>query len=241
MIKCPNCGVELDDNVNFCSLCGEPLLAKNEDNLAYLKKRKSEQDDKMMSDYQRLTGFQKRKIAWQISWIILLTGMVISLIIDLADNQRISWSIYPLTVSVVIFINITVILRLYRKLVLLLFLSFLSTASLLIALDIFAGRTGWGMRLGIPLLLAAYLTVYLLIFAIRKSRQKGLNIIAYIIMAAGVMSVCTDGIISVYKGGALNFGWGLIVLASTVGISVLLFYIQFRLKKVTDLKRFFHI
>ena len=56
MITCPNCGVELEENVNFCSLCGEPLLNKNEDNLAYLKSRNLQQERKTTD---RLPGIDR--------------------------------------------------------------------------------------------------------------------------------------------------------------------------------------
>ncbi len=241
MITCPNCGVELAENANFCSLCGEPLPADNIDNPAYLELRQLRQEEKLVSDYRKLTGLQKRKIIWQISVIILGAGIIVVLLIDLAVNHTITWSRYPLSGSVVMFINISLILFVYRRIVLLLLLSFLSASGFLVLLDIFAGKTGWGINLGIPLLLAAYLSILILILMIKKARQKGLNIIAYVLLTSGIMCVCTDGIISIYKYGPLSFSWSLIVLISTVIISSILFFIHYRLKRVTDLKRFFHI
>ncbi len=241
MITCPNCGAELEENANFCSLCGEPLPVKNEDNPAYLELRRLRKEEKLVSDYRKLTGLQRRKIIWQISVIILGAGMIIVALIDVAVNHNITWSKFPLTGSVVLFINISLVLFLYRRRVLLLLLSFLSTSGFLVLLDIFAGRTGWGMKLGIPLLLAAYVSILLLILLIKRARQKGLNVIAYVLLTSGVMCLCTDGIISIYKKGDLSFNWSLIVVVSMVIISTILFYIHYRLKKVTDLKRFFHI
>ena len=53
-------------------------------------------------------------------------------------------------------------------------LSFLSVTGLFILFDAFACDTGWEIKLGIPILLAAYLTVFVLIFSVRKTKQKGL-------------------------------------------------------------------
>jgi hypothetical protein len=71
MVQCPNCGVEAEENANFCSLCGEPLMDKTTENTALIKSGKLRREEKLLTDYQRLTGFQKRKIFWQISGLIL--------------------------------------------------------------------------------------------------------------------------------------------------------------------------
>ena len=241
MIRCSNCGVELEENANFCSLCGEPVWNQNTDNLAYLKSRKLQQEEKLLTDYQRLTGFQKRMLFWKISGIILISGIITTLIIDLLGNQAVTWSRYPVTAGLVLYLNTTLIAFWYRKLLLLLFFSFLATSVLLILLDIYAGNTGWGMQLGIPLLFAGYIGIFVFIFIVRKAEQTGLNIIAYSLIVSGVLSICIDGILSLYSGNTLHFGWSLIIMVSVGIIAILLLYVHFKLKKGTDLKRFFHI
>jgi hypothetical protein len=241
MIKCPYCGVELAENANFCSLCGEPLLEKNEDNLAFIETRKKSREEKLLTDYQKLSSKQKRKIFWTISAIILFSGILVTMIIDLVVNNGVSWSKYPVTISLILFINITMVTYWARRYLLWGSLSFLSVSVLLILLDIYSGDSGWGMQLGIPLLLAGYITIFGLLWLIRHSKQQGLNIIAWSILATGLLSICADGIISLYGDNTRLFEWSLIVMASSASISSILLYIHYRLKKVTDLRRFFHI
>ena len=241
MKDCPNCGVALDENANFCSLCGEPLLERNEDNLAYIETRKNEREDKLLTAFQKLSGLQKRKLFLKISSMILLSGIFISLVIDFIGNAGLTWSRYPVTAGIVLLLNIMMGTFWYHKEMLWGALSFISSAVLLVLLDIYSGSSGWGMQLGIPLLLAAYITVLILIRLIRQTRQKGLNVIAYALLTAGILSVCTDGIIHLYRDDFLHFSWSLIVMASVIIAALLMLYIHYRLKKVTDLKRFFHI
>ena len=241
MITCPHCGVELDENANFCSLCGEPLLHKQNGNAEWIQSRKVLQEEKLQSNYQRLTRFQKRMISWEISGLILITGSLITFLIDLVGNESITWSKYPVTISLALFINLTLLTFWYKKSARWLSLSFLTSSLLIVLLDIYSGGTGWGKHLGIPLLLAAYVTLFGLILMIRRARQKGLNVVAYSLITVGMLSVCTDGIISLYVIHHLSFSWSLIVLIATVFIAGLLLYIHYRMKKVTDLKRFFHI
>lgn len=241
MVQCPNCRVEVEENANFCPLCGEPILEKNKDNLAFIKSRKEQQEEKLLTDYQKLTHSQKRLILWKISGLVLVSVILVTLVIDLVANQGITWSKFPATISLVIFINTTLAVFWYKKTLLWLSFSFLSTSALLVLLDIYTQGTGWGMKLGIPLLLAAYITVFVLFKLIGNTQQKGMNIIAYSLMAAGILSLCIDGIISLYARKVLAFGWSLIVLVSACIIAALLLYVHFRLKKATDLRRFFHI
>jgi hypothetical protein len=241
MKQCSYCGVQLDENANFCSLCGEPSEEQNKENLAFIETRKKSSEKKLLTDYQRLSAFQKRKIFLKISGLTLLSAILITLAIDFVVNNEITWSRYPVTVSLVLLLNFTMGTFWYHKNLLWGFMSFFSSSILLVLLDIFSGNSGWGMQLGIPLLFAAYLTFFLLIRLIRTTRQKGLYVVAYGIIASGIFSICTDGIINLYRKGLMIFGWSLIVMVSIIIISSLLLYIHFKLKKVTDLKRFFHI
>ncbi len=241
MIQCPNCGVEAEENANFCSLCGEPLVENIADNVAFIKSGKLRREEKLLTDYHQLTGFQKRKIFWQISGLILISGIVITLLIDFIGNRDITWSKYPATISLVLFINFTLNTFLRKKITLMVALSFLSVTGLFILFDVYAGNTGWEIKLGIPLIMALYVTFIVLIYFIRSSKQKGLNVIAFSLIAAGLLCIYTEGMISIYFRSSVYFGWSLIVMVSVILISMLLLYMHYRLKKATDLKRFFHI
>ena len=241
MIQCNKCGVELEENANFCSLCGEPLLKMTSENLSINNSGKTLQQEKLSLDFQQLTGFQKRNVFWKISGIILISGIIITLLIDFVGSQSITWSKYPATICFVFFINLTLNTYLHKKIILLLAVSFLFTSVMFILFDVYAGETGWELKLGVPVILALYITIYSLIFLMRNAKQKGLNIIAYSLIAAGLLCIYTEAIISIFFQSSLTFGWSLIVLISVAFISMLLFYIHYRLKKATDLKRFFHI
>ena len=213
----------------------------NPSQIEYIKVRKHEQDKKLLTDYQKLTKAEKMKLFWQISGIILISGILITLVIDLVVNNALSWSKYPVVVCSVIFINISLLRFLYNTIVFLLFGSFVSVSALLVLLDMFNGAIGWGVKLGVPLLFAAYIVFFVLILLIRLAKKHGLNIIAYCLLASGLLCICTEGIISLYRLNRFYIEWSLIVMASVLPVSVLLLYIHYRLKKGTNLKRFFHI
>ncbi|MFW6370871.1 MAG: zinc ribbon domain-containing protein [Bacteroidota bacterium] len=241
MIQCPHCGVESEENANYCSLCGEILFDKTPENRLFRKSGRIGREEKILTDYQRLSGIQKRKIFWKISGLVLISAIILTLLIDYLSNNSITWSRYPATISGVLFINFTLHTFLYKKWMLYAGLSFLSFALLFILFDVYSGETGWKTVPGTAILLVAYVTVFTLVHLIHKAKQKGLNVIAYSLAAAGIICVCIDGLISLYNSSNIIPEWSLIVFVSAALISILLLYIHYRLKKATDLKRFFHI
>jgi len=240
-MKCSYCGVELEENVNYCSLCGKPVHVTESNNQAILQTHLKNREDQLMSDYQKLSISQKKKIFNKISAIILFSGAAISLVIDFLLNNHIGWSRFPATIALVLYINIIITPLFSRRQYSWMALSFLSISGLFAALDWFTGATRWALELGIPLLLVAYVGVFTVCKIIAQTAQKGLNVIAYALLGAGILCLFTDGIISFFQKGLVLLNWSLIVIAAVILIAILLLYIQYRLKKVTDLKRFFHI
>lgn len=241
MKTCSNCGVALEDNMNFCPLCGEPNIDANTQNIDYIRLRKQKQEEKMLSPFQKLSFAQKCKLVWEISGILLLAGILISLIIDLIDGTLISWSRYSVAACAVMLINITLFCLWRPGLFWSMTGSFISVSAMLILFDIFDSNTGWGIKFGIPLLLIAYLIITVLVLIIKNAREKQLNLITYTLIAAGLLCICIEGLISIYHENILRLHWSLIVMICVVPVAALLFYLQYRLKKGTDLKRFFHI
>ncbi|MFO8235222.1 MAG: DUF6320 domain-containing protein [Bacteroidales bacterium] len=241
MRTCSHCGVELERNMNFCPLCGEPVMGGNNEQLEYIRIRKREQEQKLLTDYQKLSGKQKRKVFSQISGIILSSGIIITLIIDFMGDNTITWSKFPIAASVILFLNILMFKQWYNKRLVLFPGSFILTSIFLIFIDRFVGSSGWVIKIGIPLLLSAYIIIFTLIKLIEATQRRGLNIIAYSLLACGLLSICIEGIISLYTKNQFNLDWSIITMASVIPIAALLLFIHFQLKKVTDLKRFFHI
>lgn len=240
-MKCSYCGVELEENVNYCSLCGKPVAVTELNNQTQLHTNPRNRDDKLMSNYHKLTISQKKKIFNKISAIILFSGAAISIVIDFILNNHLTWSRYPFIIALVLYVNIIITPLISKRKYTWMALSFLSISGLLAALDWLTSTNWWALKLAIPLLLVAYVGIFTICKIIANTTQKGLNVIAYAMLGAGILCLFTDGIISFYQKGLVLLNWSLIVMAAVVIIALLLLYIQYRLKKVTDLKRFFHI
>lgn len=241
MTYCRNCKVEMDMAMNFCPLCGEPASREEGDLKEKMGFHRSVQEEKKISLYKELTQKQRWKLFWELSAIIIGSGIIVSVIIDLVMNAGITWSRYPGWIGTVAFINITFLAFWQKRIFLLLAGSFISTSGLLMVLESFHRHINWSITLGVPLLLAAYLILFGLISLIRISRERGLNMIAYALIAVGLLTMCIEGVISLNTIDRLAFQWSVIVLACILPVTGILLFIHYRLKKVTDLRRFFHI
>lgn len=241
MIKCPNCGVELEKSMNFCPLCGEPIIDHYTENIEYIQLRNRKREEKKLPDYQRLSGVQKRKLFWEVSGIILITGILVTFILDFFSNNTLTWSRYSIAVCTMLFLQSTLIRFWYRKLLILMLGSIVSTSALVLLLDLLQGTVSWSIHLAIPLLIVVHLLTLGLTRVIMNTTEKGLNLIAYSFIALGILSVFIEGILSFYLNDVFILHWSLIVIASVLPGSAVLFFIHYRLKKGTDLRRFFHI
>ena len=238
---CKNCGVELDVEMNYCPLCGQKSTISEIP--GRIEKHSGKYADPVEESYNfhELTELQRRKVLWELIMIILFTGFVTTVVIDLIVNSQISWSKYTLAIGFFLIINASLIAFMQRRIFLLMIFSFLSTSLLLLLLDWFSEDPYWGMHLGVPLIGCLYVILFSLIKIIQNSKRKGINIIAYSLIAAGIMGLCTEGILSLYLQNKLALQWSLILAVSITAVSTILLFIHFHLQKGTSLKKFFHI
>jgi RNA polymerase subunit RPABC4/transcription elongation factor Spt4 len=242
MKTCNYCGVELDVDMNYCPLCGHksnaPVIVNEKERIP----RKVQVDVAGDAyDFDELTRPQKLKLVWEITTIVLLSGMVVTTVIDVLIKGGISWSRYSIAAGLFLFAVVSLLVFVSKRPFWMAVGFFVSTSLLLFLIDVFNHQYTWGLRLGIPLSLFVSLVGYVLIVVIAKSKQKGINIIAYALVAAGIMCLFIEGVISWYNTHGLILRWSLIVLICVIPVSGILAYIHFRLKRVTNLKRFFHI
>ncbi|MDD2289876.1 MAG: DUF6320 domain-containing protein [Bacteroidales bacterium] len=232
MNVCKKCGVELDITMNYCPLCGHKTNATSEAPLF-------PKDETY--DFKELSNVQKRKVFWDLSVIVLAAGILTSTVIDLVVNKNITWSKYTITVGLALVIHIALIVFLHARIVPLLLLGFIASSLLILLFDWINKSMNWAVPVGIPLLFCLYLIVMVMALIIKKSRQKGVNLIAYVLIAIAITGIATEGILSLYVNNTLTLHWSLILLVCMVAISAILLFIHFRLKKATDLRKFFNL
>lgn len=240
MSYCINCGVELEEGINKCPLCGVTADSPHFNSLT--DEALNDPDEKLYSEYASLTQEQRRKLFWELSGIILISGIIISFVIDFIITQSITWSKYCITVCIALLVN-TTLFSFWRNRILLVFIvSMVSSSILLILLDLYSSHEfGWGIKLGIPFVLLFYIVMLVFTVLIKVSKRPGFNILGYFFLAIGLAAIFSEGIISIYLKDTLTLRWSIVVFACMIPISAILSFIHYRLRKGINLRRFFHI
>lgn len=241
MKVCNKCGVELDAEMNFCPLCGHKFNAPTAPVQKKVHERASNEQKNESFNFEDLSQRQQKRFVWELAAFILISCTVITLIIDLLITKHITWSKYTLTVGMTLLLDASIIIFMQKRPILLFFGLFLSTSLLLFLLDLYNKNLDTGVKLGIPILFFIFLVLMLLVLVIRKTRKKGVNIIAYTLLAMGLICLCIEGIISVHTIETIRFQWSFVVMVAILPVSAILLYIHYRLSKVTNFKKIFHI
>ena len=235
---CSNCGVELEASMASCPLCGQPV---NDNNKSANVAIPSSGGKPPFSFGQEKMSKPQKKFTWQIISIILLSGSVASFAVDFIINHDITWSEYTMAIGLAIFSYVSLFAFWEQRTIVEIIGGFIVSSFFLLLLDALTSGIDWSIRLAIPLLLAANLVVILLIIVIRRSKIKGINLLAYAFMAAALLCVFIEGILNYFETGAIDLRWSVIVAACVIPVVVVLFFVYYRLKKGRSLQKTFHV
>lgn len=233
MIVCKNCNVELEDDMLFCPLCGDAVAGQGE-HLPASGRLQPFHYGGTMSEPQK-------KITWEIVSLILLSGIIATFIINYIINKRITWSEYPIAISLVIFSYISLFAFWHKRTIIQITGSLILSSFFLLILDILTSGIRWSVKLGIPLLLAGNLVTVATIAVIRRSKHKGINVIAYVFLGAALICICVDAILSAFKTNLFHIEWSVIVASCIIPVVLVLLFVHFRLKKGRSLEKTFHV
>lgn len=184
---------------------------------------------------------QAKKRIWEVISLSLLALIVATLLIDFILNRRITWSEYPVSVSLTVFTYLSLFAFSKWNLFVQMVGGFVVASVLMIGMDALTQGLQWALTLGMPLLIFLGLLVGVLAVIVRKTKNKGINIIAYGLIAAMMLSIWTECVLALYRTDALQLKWSPIVALSALPVVLVLFYMHFRLKKGRDLERMFHV
>lgn len=242
MVVCRNCGVELEESISNCPLCGEAVKG-NENTAAGGQAFGRRLVPAAEPAYQRRTEMSgpQKKFTWEIISIILLSGSIATFVVDFIINRSITWSEYPVAISLTIFAYISLFAFWHQIVYLQITGGFVLSFFFLLALDLLTGGISWSVRLGMPLLLSANLIAAALLMIIRRAKYKGINLIACGFVGAALLCLCIEGTLAFFRAQVLRLEWSVIVAGCVVPVVLVLFFVHLRLKKGRSLERTFHI
>lgn len=235
MATCKKCFVEFDDEMKHCPLCGTPTGENVSGG--------SSRDYPKMAKTVRLEPEERhlvRRILWQIIAILLFSGIIATLVIDLSINRKITWSIYPVSICMIVFSYASLLAFWQTKMIYQLLAAWVLSTALLLLINNFSLTAQWTIYIGIPILIATNVISIILIGVFTSAKQKGLNLLAYTFVAIAALCITIEGIISQYFAGEIVLRWSIIVAACLLPVTAALIFMFHRTRNNSTLQKIFH-
>jgi len=236
---CTNCGVELEAFMNRCPLCGK-AVSTGEGTGEYLQNQSTvTAEGQPPVSFDKIVNKQK-KIVWEVFSIILVSGAIVTLLINFLFSKHITWAEIPATICLLIFFYVSLFTFWKGSLFVKISIGFIAAVVFLWLLHLLSGKA-WPLGLAAPLVFIGNLITVLLILIIHHLRNKGINLIAYFLIGCAFFCIGIEAVVSLYHNQSIHLSWSPIVLLCILLVAIVLLFLHFRLRKGTDLKRDFHI
>lgn len=232
MLICNKCGVELDEGMSICPLCELPTGGHVEDNnLTYRVKT-------MDIDETKRKHLLKR-VLWQVTSVLLLSGIVATLTINISIQGSITWSIYPVGICLMIFCYASLIALGRTRILFQLLGGWLMSVIVLVVIKWYSDLT-WPLKLALPILCSVNAIGVTFILIVTNLKTRGLNVLAIALIAISVLCLAIEGIISNYFSNEIKLRWSVIVAACLLPVTAAVFFMFLRTKNNPDLQKIFH-
>lgn len=245
MPYCPECGVEIG-NAPRCPLCGSPNPKAIPD--AQNLNQNPDTTDKHSASTIIFEGSEevfskeeKRTIFWEVLSVALAIAIVVLGAVNLFESKRLSWSLYPIVSILLLWVEATALLVLRNKQVTSILLSTIAPPAFLLGLGFASGSPRWALGLAIPIAVLVESLLGALVLAIRMSKRKGLNLIAYVLVASAFLCMGLEICIDLFARGVVVFDWAPICVIALLPIAGFLLYLHYRVIKTANLRRLFHL
>jgi hypothetical protein len=234
---CSKCGVEVDDIVEVCPLCGTPVQKFNTGNeiprTPYPPENPSP-NKKPASEYN-LT------LVWIIITVIFFIPLFALLTINFEYKGSSAWTGYALSSIISAWLCVTIVFT-FRKNYIICSAGIMAVLSLLLFFfDFLYDNMTWFFPFGLPALFLLYILAIAVIILSSKVKEKGLNIIAFILIAAGLFCFGFDSLFTLMVIKIIKPSWSLIILSVLFPTALLFLFLHHKMKKRIKFKRFFHI
>lgn len=246
MSYCPDCGVEIG-NAETCPLCGIPNpRRKNASAEAECGEAPDTADSGAhflgaKSDDSRFTPAERSKIAFEIATVGCAIALAVIGAVDLLVDPGLSWSLYPIASLVFVWSILAASLAPRLALAARLSVAALALPLFLLCLGFLTGSPAWAINLAVPLAVAVEILVAAVSMAMVKSKRKGLNLIAFFLLGAGVLCLAIEFFLDLYLDAKVNLIWSAITATALVPIAAFLLYLHFRVARTTSLRRLFRL
>lgn len=170
-------------------------------------------------------------------------GIVIFTIlgIDLILTQGLSWSPVVLASLIFVWSLVAFPLLFWRKPLLLWLTLALAPYLFLLSLEWLRSQPGSLLPLMLPIVVAVEVSIAAAVTASRLARRRGLNVVAFCLLAASAVCMAVEFAVRNYRGLPIVLEWSSIVAFAAVPAASFLIYFHHRVATTTTLRKLFHL
>lgn len=234
MSYCTNCGVELDDDLGTCPLCG--FSVGNQ-----VTRELKETSELYPSEIIHLHKEESRRNIWELSAIIAFSGIAVCTIVDFVILKRLTWSRYADSSILITWISLTLFLLAERKYLIILPGLLVSVLTLLFLFNLFTPPLNWFFKIGLTITIALFISICIVIFLWKVAHFKGFNILAFAFLVLSGFCIVTEVFIDKFVFGKVEIRWSAIVAVSILPIALVLLFVHYRMQKGKRLDSYFHV
>lgn len=240
---CRKCGVRVEDNVDECPLCGEPVTEERRRQLRSEQERYSVLSAGAEVQPANAETVRSAKI-WLLQMVSLVafTAAIIVFAADFAFEFSLSWSQIPLLAIGFVYLATAAIIALVRHPIALLITETAIVAGFLLLLDLLLMQAHWFLTLALPITLLVALLAGGSATAIVRLKLNALQAVAVGLLASGFFVVGLEFVLNYALRGELLVSWSLIAFACTLSLFFLILFINKRLReRHAEFRKIFHI
>lgn len=236
MPYCSRCGVEVDDNVARCPLCGAPIQKfGREEGFPWPSEEAPLPPTRPLSSDERIA------LAKTITTLGFLIPASVVLTVDWFFSRDLDWSLYTLISLGAAWMWAIIPLMFARLPYLIIGLATFVAVALEWGIGLMSGRIAWILTMGMPIVILAGGLAALVTLMGRTAKEVGSNLAGWILIAAAIQSIGIDIFTRYGMSGSWTPGWSIIVASTLIPIAAMLLYIHYRPSRRSRLRRYFHV
>jgi len=232
MIICANCGVELDEGLNICPLCGKDPGKKGGEELV---------SENKPSGILQLQKKENLRYLWELFGILAFSGIIGCTLLDLLLSKNLRWSLFSDISIIAAWVILTLFLFANKKPLVIIPSLFVTVLASVFFIDLLTTGKPWFVLVGIPETITIFLATGIVILLYRAAHLQGLNLIAAAMIVFSGFCIITELVLDLHFNGILNLKWSLIAAVSVLPVALILIFYHYRLKKGNRLDSFFHV
>ena len=221
---CKRCGTAFRDSEKICPACGDQRV------------RPSVLAD-IADEFESFSIRRRWQFWWEIISLLLFSSVVVVILVNLSISRRLSWSIYPLIICGGLWILTTLIAFYNRYPLMLLLGGCIDILLLLLGIDGTNGEIEWLLPLGFPITLGVFVIGGILVAVFRVVARRGLNIVAFVLLAGAVYCVGLEMTLDLYVSQKIALSWSSFVLVSVAPVVAILLLLHIWLRRYMSFRK----